>query len=136
MEAVNSKVHIRASSVDVDMNARREKQGPVMVEQTLRGWNMPISPIQYLPELKQIFIAASPSEGRGIFNKHYQPQAAAEKSKLTQQHHSFCLEADGTPQSYFGSSRCFVANSLFTVRFSATPTLIATQCGTFPPLSV
>ena len=27
---------------------------------------------------------------------------AAEKSKLTQQHHSFRIEADGTPQSYIG----------------------------------
>ena len=47
MEAVNSKVHIRVGSAGVDMDARREKQGLIMVEQTLRGWNMPISPIQY-----------------------------------------------------------------------------------------
>ena len=42
-EAANSKVHIRVDLANVDMDARREKQGPVMVEQTLRAWNMPIS---------------------------------------------------------------------------------------------
>ena len=52
--------------------------------------------------LKQILTTASPSEGWGIFNKYYQPQAAAEISKLTQQQHSFRIEAYGTPQSYFG----------------------------------
>ena len=102
MEAVNSKVHIRVGSAGVDMDAWREKQGPVMVEQTLRGGNMLISPIQYLPVLKQILTPASPSEGWGIFDRYYQPQAAADKSKLTQQNHSFRIEADRTPQSYFG----------------------------------
>ena len=33
------------------MDALREKHGPVMVEQTLRVWNMLISSIQYLPVL-------------------------------------------------------------------------------------
>ena len=100
-EAVNSKVHVRVGLADVDMDARREKQGPAMVEQTLRAWNMLVSSIQYLPVLKQILTPASPSEGLHIFNKYYQPQAATEKSKLTQQYHSFRIEADETPQSYF-----------------------------------
>ena len=41
---------------DVDMGALRktpgpEKLGPVMVEQTLRAWNMLIFSIRYLPGL-------------------------------------------------------------------------------------
>ena len=69
-----------------------------MVEQTLRAWIMPISPIQYLlVGLKQILTPASPSEGLHIFNKYYQLQATAEKSELTQQYHSFGIEADETP---------------------------------------
>ena len=37
MEAVNSKVDIRVGLVDVDIDALREKYGPVKVEQTLRA---------------------------------------------------------------------------------------------------
>ena len=42
------------------------------------------------------------SEGWHILNKYYQPQAAAEKSKLMQQYHSFRMEANENPQSYIG----------------------------------
>ena len=59
-----------------------------------------ISSIQYLPGL--IITAASPSEGSQIINKYYQPQAATEKSKLTQHYHRFRMEANESRQSYFG----------------------------------
>ena len=63
MQVVNSMVYVRVSLADVDMDAHREKRGPIMVEQTLRIWNMLIASIQYLPELTQILTAVSPSEG-------------------------------------------------------------------------
>ena len=37
IKAENSKVHIRVSLADVEMDALREKHGPVMVEHTLRA---------------------------------------------------------------------------------------------------
>ena len=47
LEDVNSKVHTRVGMADIDMDTFREKHGPVMVEQTLRAWNMSISSIQF-----------------------------------------------------------------------------------------
>ena len=78
-------MHIRVGLADVDIDTLREKHVPAMLEQALRAWNMLISFIQYLPVLTQILNATSPSEGWQISNKYYQPQAAAEKSKLPQQ---------------------------------------------------
>ena len=73
MEAVDSKVHIKVGLADLDIDALREKHGPVMEENTLRAWNMLIYSIQYLPVLTQIFTATSPGKGWQIFNKYYQP---------------------------------------------------------------
>ena len=40
MEAVNSKVNIRICLAKIDMDTLRAKEEPVMVEQTLRAWNI------------------------------------------------------------------------------------------------
>ena len=63
MEEVNSKLNIRVGLADVDMDALREKHGPVMVEQTLRACKMLICSIQYLLVLTQILTTASLFEG-------------------------------------------------------------------------
>lgn len=56
----------------------------------------------------------------------YQPQAAAEKSKLAQEEHSFRMEVQEAPQSSFGRFAVIYSHVSSQVQSIATWTLIST----------
>ena len=134
IEAVNSKVHIRVGLADVDMDAIREKHGPVIVEQILRARNMLISSIQYLPVLTQILTATTLAKiGRSSIST-INRRLLLRNSNSCSSTIVFVWKQTRLLRRTLVSLGCFVTDLLVTVRFLATPTLTITLCETFPSL--
>ena len=114
LEAVETTVPIKVGLQESSQEALIAEFGEELVGKASRAWSILMNQISYQALADLISATGSPSKGwTAAFKRHYAPQAAAEKARLTQSWYSLRMKVGESPNEYF-SQGCVLRSRLGT----------------------
>ena len=98
LEAVETTIPIKVGLKESSQEALIAEFGEELVGKASRAWSILMNQISYQALADLISATGSPSKGwTAAFKRHYAPQAAAEKARLTQPWYSLRMKVGESP---------------------------------------